>query len=114
PVALRGRGGDIRPLVVPALPRRATRLKPLPTLTLHRPHRTRLEMQSYPLRWFAPLVLASSLFAAAPAKPVVAVDRSFMNPAVSPCVDFYTYANGAFDAVAIPGEYSAYGVNQEI
>jgi putative endopeptidase len=48
------------------------------------------------------------------AKPIVAVDRSYMDPAVSPCKDFYTYANGAFDKVPIPGEYPAYGVNQEI
>ncbi len=42
------------------------------------------------------------------------VERSFMDPAISPCKDFYTYANGAFDKVPIPGEYSAYGVNQEL
>ncbi|MCE5268323.1 MAG: M13 family metallopeptidase [Planctomycetaceae bacterium] len=42
------------------------------------------------------------------------VDRSYMNPSVSPCKDFYSYANGAFDKVPIPGEYAAYGVNQEI
>ena len=34
--------------------------------------------------------------------------------AVSPCKDFYAYANGAFEKVPIPGEYAAYGVNQEI
>ena len=33
---------------------------------------------------------------------------------VSPCKDFYAYANGAFEKVPIPGEYAAYGVNQEI
>ena len=49
-----------------------------------------------------------------PEKLPVAVDRSYMAPAVSPCKDFYTYANGAFDKVPIPGEYPAYGVNQEI
>ena len=37
-----------------------------------------------------------------------------MDPTVSPCKDFYAYANGAFDKVPIPGEYAAYGVNQEI
>ena len=51
---------------------------------------------------------------AAADRPIVAVDRSYMDPAVSPCKDFYTYANGAFDKVPIPGEYPAYGVNQEI
>jgi len=33
---------------------------------------------------------------------------------VSPCKNFYDYANGAFNQVAIPGEYSSYGVNQEL
>ena len=42
------------------------------------------------------------------------VDRSYMDLTVSPCKDFYAYANGAFDKVPIPGEYAAYGVNQEI
>src|SRR5438874_10374043 len=75
----------------------------LPALAMHSP-----------LPRLVLLLLAPSLFAAAPIKPVVAVDRAFMNPAISPCTDFYSYANGAFDAVPIPGEYSAYGVNQEI
>ena len=46
--------------------------------------------------------------------PVVAVDRSYMDLSVSPCKDFYAYCNGAFEKKPIPGEYSAYGVNQEI
>ena len=37
-----------------------------------------------------------------------------MDPSVSPCKDLYDYANGAFNKVPIPGEYAAYGVNQEI
>jgi predicted metalloendopeptidase len=37
-----------------------------------------------------------------------------MDPTISPCKDFYGYANGAFEKVPIPGEYAAYGVNQEI
>ncbi len=45
---------------------------------------------------------------------ISAVDRSYMDPGVSPCKDFYAYANGAFEKVPIPGEYAAYGVNQEI
>ncbi len=47
-------------------------------------------------------------------KPISGVDRSYMDPTVSPCKDFYAYANGAFEKVPIPGEYAAYGVNQEI
>lgn len=50
----------------------------------------------------------------APAKPITAVDRGYMNLAVDPAKDFYDYANGSFNQVPIPGEYSAYGVNQEI
>lgn len=45
---------------------------------------------------------------------IIGVDRSYMDLKVSPCKDFYAYANGAFEKVAIPGEYAAYGVNQEI
>jgi putative endopeptidase len=52
--------------------------------------------------------------AAGASKRILAVDRSYMDPKVSPCKDFYTYANGAFDTVPIPGEYASYGVNQEI
>ncbi len=47
-------------------------------------------------------------------KPISGVDRSYMDPAVSPCTDLYDYANGAFAKTPIPGEYAAYGVNQEI
>ncbi|MEO6995090.1 MAG: M13 family metallopeptidase [Lacunisphaera sp.] len=42
------------------------------------------------------------------------INRSYMNPAVSPVKDFYNYANGAFDRVPIPGDYSTWGVNEEI
>jgi predicted metalloendopeptidase len=48
------------------------------------------------------------------AKPILGVDRSYMDLAVSPCKNLYDYANGAFAKVPIPGEYAAYGVNQEI
>src|SRR5208282_6231499 len=51
---------------------------------------------------------------AAAVKPISGVDRSYMDLTVSPCKDFYAYANGAFEKVPIPGEYAAYGVNQEI
>ncbi len=47
-------------------------------------------------------------------KPITGVDRSYMDLTVSPCKDFYAYANGAFEKVPIPGQYPAYGVNQEI
>ncbi|PTY08874.1 hypothetical protein DB347_04700 [Opitutaceae bacterium EW11] len=63
----------------------------------------------------AALLLCSALpILAASPRPVLGVDRSYMDPSAKPCEDFYTYANGAFDKVAIPGEYPAYGVNQEI
>ncbi len=57
---------------------------------------------------------SSALFAAAAARPITGVDRSYMDTSVSPAKDFYNYANGAFNQVPIPGEYSSYGVNQEI
>ena len=60
----------------------------------------------------------ASLLAEAPAGPspraILAVDPAYLQTQVSPCRDFYSYANGAFDSVAIPGEYDSYGVNQEI
>jgi predicted metalloendopeptidase len=64
------------------------------------------------------LLMAGAIEAAEKAarlpKPISGVDRSFMDSTVSPCKDFYAYANGAFEKVPIPGEYAAYGVNQEI
>ena len=45
---------------------------------------------------------------------ILGVDPAYLQTATSPCKDFYTYANGAFDAVPIPGEFASYGVNQEI
>ena len=47
-------------------------------------------------------------------KPILGLDRSYMDPSVSPCENLYDYANGAFNKVPIPAEYAAYGVNQEI
>jgi predicted metalloendopeptidase len=81
----------------------------------------KMSLRFVSLRTWNYLPLAALALAAAaahaeekPARPIVAVDRSYMDPSVSPCKDFYTYANGAFDKVPIPGEYPAYGVNQEI
>lgn len=62
----------------------------------------------------AALTAAVVALASEPAHPVVGVDRTYMDATVSPCADFYDYANGAFNHVPIPGEYAAYGVNQEI
>ena len=47
-------------------------------------------------------------------RPVLGVDRAYLDPTVSPGANFYAYANGSFSKVPIPGEYPAYGVNQEI
>jgi predicted metalloendopeptidase len=60
------------------------------------------------------LALAAAALAAAAPKPILGVDRAYIDPAASPCRDFYAYADGAFDKVPIPGEYASYGVNQEI
>lgn len=65
-----------------------------------------------PLAAFAAVIASAQ--SPAPAKPIVAVDRSYMDLAVDPAANFYDYANGAFNRVAIPGEYSNWGVNQEI
>jgi len=66
--------------------------------------------------WLA-LALVAPLAAETPAaapRPILGVDPAYIHTATSPCRDFYGYANGAFDQVAIPGEYASYGVNQEI
>ncbi|MBI3886314.1 MAG: M13 family metallopeptidase [Opitutae bacterium] len=52
--------------------------------------------------------------AAQTARPILGVDRSYMDLGVPPATDFYAYANGAFARLPIPGEYASYGVNQEI
>ncbi len=66
-----------------------------------------------PTTLLALLVLAHPAAAQAPPRPLP-IDRAYMDPAVRACDDFYRHANGAFDRVAIPGDYSAFGVNQEI
>jgi predicted metalloendopeptidase len=65
--------------------------------------------------WLA-LALVAPLAAETPAapRPILGVDPAYIHAATSPCRDFYGYANGVFDQVAIPGEYASYGVNQEI
>ncbi len=55
------------------------------------------------------LVATCSLRAAAPG-----VDPNLMDRSVSPAVDFYRYANGAFDKQPIPADRSSNGVNLEI
>ncbi|MDB6166484.1 MAG: hypothetical protein JWQ83_1624 [Lacunisphaera sp.] len=62
----------------------------------------------------AAVLAVASLHAAEPARPIVGVDRAYLDATASPCKDFYSYANGAFDQVPIPGEYASWGVNQEI
>ncbi|MBL0210482.1 MAG: M13 family metallopeptidase [Holophagaceae bacterium] len=63
-----------------------------------------------------PILLSTSaaLLAAEAAKPVIGVDPAYMDRAATPCVDFYAFANGTYNKVAIPAAYAAYGVNQEI
>jgi len=60
-------------------------------------------------------VLAAAVTqSAAESRPVIGVDRAYMDAAVAPCRNFYDYANGTFSRTPIPGEYASYGVNQEI
>jgi predicted metalloendopeptidase len=59
-------------------------------------------------------MLSASHLPAQSLPPVPAVNRAYMDTSVSPGQDFYEYANGAYDKVPIPGDYPAYGVNQEI
>ena len=60
-----------------------------------------------------PAIMAESPVRQTPG-PILGVDPAYIQTGTSPCKDFYGYANGAFDKVAIPGEYASYGVNQEI
>ncbi|MCE1229787.1 MAG: M13 family metallopeptidase [Firmicutes bacterium] len=65
------------------------------------------------LRPFVLLLATSALLTAMEPAPK-AVNPAYMNRAASPCKDFYAFACGAYDAVPIPGDYSSYGVNEEI
>jgi len=65
------------------------------------------------LSLLAPLAAKGPAALPAP-RPILGVDSAYLLPSATPCQDFYAYANGAFDKVAIPGEYASYGVNQEI
>ena len=71
-----------------------------------------MTMKSSLLLLLIPLALIAE--STASPRPILGVDPAFMNTAVSPATNFYDFANGAFNSVAIPGEYSSYGVNQEI
>jgi predicted metalloendopeptidase len=62
----------------------------------------------------AALMMDSSTTAATPHRPIRGVDPAYMDLRVAPEQDFYNFANGAFNAEPIPGEYASYGVNQEI
>lgn len=57
---------------------------------------------------------ATMVLAAGSPRPVLGVDPAYMNRTAAPCDDFYAFANGGYDKVAIPGAYAAFGVNQEI
>jgi putative endopeptidase len=67
-----------------------------------------------PLAVCALLACLGPHLAAAVPPSVRAVDRSFMDLSVSPCRDFYDYANGAYHTVPIPADDPEYGVTAEI
>jgi predicted metalloendopeptidase len=78
-------------------------------------HRTLLSLAlATPLAARPPVPPPALHAPAAASHRILGVDPVYINPAASPCKDFYAYADGAFDKVAIPGEYASYGVNQEI
>lgn len=43
-----------------------------------------------------------------------AVDRAFIDPQISPCDDFYAFANGAYFQAPIPPEFASFGVDEEL
>jgi putative endopeptidase len=61
-----------------------------------------------------PSLTFGALLIAQPQDEIRGINRDYLDPAVSPCADFYGFANGAFAAVPIPSEYASWGVNEEI
>ena len=62
-----------------------------------------------------PSVAATAPSAAAPAPPAAGVDRSALDPKISPCDDFYQYACGGWLAAhPVPSDHSSWGRFNEL